>query len=123
VVDCFEISAMRFPGGRHQRSGCRGSSGFPLHQMPILNGSYSIYSIRLPFPTPPKCHKLWRDNRQQSLLWLLWSNQNNGRLIKAADQPHRLCCWIVQRYNYSSLRSNTDDRVWEKGRNENANWS
>src|SRR5579864_6984729 len=48
---------MRFPGGRDEQSENRGRVGFRYFKWCFFSvDRYSIYSIRLPIPSPRKCH-------------------------------------------------------------------
>src|ERR1035438_10340945 len=60
LANCFEISATRFPGGGDTNGRDAGGdlASRYIKCLFVSMGRYSMYSMRLPFPTPLKCHKV-----------------------------------------------------------------
>src|ERR1017187_4815682 len=58
LANCFETSATRFPGGDTNGRDAGGDlASRYIKCLFVSMGRYSMYSMRLPFPTPLKCHK------------------------------------------------------------------
>src|ERR1022692_1338690 len=58
IANCFEISVTRFPGGGDTNGRDAGGdmAARYIKCLVVSMDRYSLYSMRLPFPSPLKCH-------------------------------------------------------------------